>query len=132
MRKAECVISRQSWKIISSQTAKEMAAAASSATRFGEIPPLWQILKIFGPIFMVYLVWGKVLNSLWHNLCALVQIFIAEIGQILKTQYGHLVTLAAASIGERARESRYCKKRRHKIKCTFLKRWHKMFFCNSR
>ena len=36
---------------------------------------------------------GKVFNSLWQNLCAFGQIFIAANGQILKTQYGHLVTL---------------------------------------
>ena len=30
-----------------------------SVTRFGEIPPLWQILKIFGNIFKVYLVLGN-------------------------------------------------------------------------
>ena len=36
---------------------------------------------------------GKVFNSLCYNLYALVQIFIAENGQILKTQSVHLVTL---------------------------------------
>ena len=38
---------------------------------------------------------GKVSNSLWHNLYAIEQIFFAENGQILKTQFGHLVTLVA-------------------------------------
>ena len=52
-------------------------------------------LEIFGNIFKVYLVLGKVLNSLVHNLYAIGQIFIAENGQILKTQFGHLVTLSA-------------------------------------
>ena len=42
---------------------------------------------------MVYLVLGKDFNSLWHDLYALGQIFIAENDQILKTQLGHLVTL---------------------------------------
>ena len=36
---------------------------------------------------------GKVFDSLWHNLYAIGQIFIAENGQILKIQIGHLVTL---------------------------------------
>ena len=44
-------------------------------------------LKIFGNILKVYLVLGK--NSLWHNLYAIGQIFIAEDGQILKTEFGH-------------------------------------------
>ena len=47
---------------------------------------------------MVYLVLGKVLNSLWLNLDAFGQFFIAENGQILNTQYGHLVTLYLQSI----------------------------------
>ena len=63
-------------------------------TRFGEIPPLWQIFKICGNLFEVNLALGKVFNSLWHNLYDFGQIFIAENGQILKTQSGHLVTLA--------------------------------------
>ena len=44
-------------------------------------------------MFMVYLVLDKVFSSLWCNLYALGQIFIAENGQILKTQSGRLVTL---------------------------------------
>ena len=44
-------------------------------------------------IFKIYLVLGKVFNSLWHNLYAFGQLFIAVNGQILKTQSGHLVTL---------------------------------------
>ena len=35
----------------------------------------------------------KVFNSLWHNLFAIGQVFNAENGQILKAQFGHLVTL---------------------------------------
>ena len=50
-------------------------------------------LKSFGNIFKVYLVLGKVFYSLWHNLYAIGQIFIAENGQLLKTQFGHLITL---------------------------------------
>ena len=46
-----------------------------------------------GNIFKVYLFLGKVFNSLWHNLYAIAHNFIAENGQILKTQFGHLVTL---------------------------------------
>ena len=50
-------------------------------------------LKIFGNIFKVYLVLGKVFNSLCHNLYAFGQILIAVNGKILKTQSGHLVKL---------------------------------------
>ena len=57
--------------------------SAISVTRFCKIPPLWQIFKIFGNLFKVYLVLGKVSNLLWHNLCAIGQIFITENGQIL-------------------------------------------------
>ena len=46
---------------------------------------------------MVYFFLGKVLNSLFHNLSAFGQIFIAGNGQILKTQYGDLVTLNVPS-----------------------------------
>ena len=45
-----------------------------SVTRFGHFG---KNLKIFGNIFKVYLVFGKVLNPLWHNFYALGQIFIA-------------------------------------------------------
>ena len=65
-----------------------------SVTRFGEIPPLWQIFKnLIINIISVYLVLGKVFNSLWHNLYAVGQILIAENGQKLRIQFGHLVTL---------------------------------------
>ena len=50
-------------------------------------------LKIFGKLFKVYFVLGKVFNSFWHNLYALGQIFFAVNGQILKAQSVHLVTL---------------------------------------
>ena len=68
-----------------------------SVTRFGEILPLWPIFKIFGNIFKVYLVVGKVFSSLWYNLYAFGQIFIAENGQILKAQSGRLVTLGTGN-----------------------------------
>ena len=42
------------------------------------------------------MVLGKVFNSLWHNLYEIGRIFIAENGQILKTQIGDLVTLITA------------------------------------
>ena len=52
-----------------------------------------QYFKMFGNWFKDYLVLGKAFNSLWYNGYAFGQIFIAENGQILKTQSGHLVTL---------------------------------------
>ena len=39
--------------------------ASASVTRCGEISPLWQNLKVFGPFLRVYLVFGKMLNLLW-------------------------------------------------------------------
>ena len=50
--------------------------------------------EIFGHILKVYFVFGKVGNTLWVNLYDLGQIFIVVNGQILKNQFGHLVTLA--------------------------------------
>ena len=41
---------------------------------------------------------GKVFNSIWYNLNVFGQIFIAENGQLLKTQSGHLVTLLACFV----------------------------------
>ena len=55
-------------------------------------------LNIFGNIFNVYLVLGKIFNSLWHNLYAIGHIFIAKIGQILNTQFGHLVTMETTNL----------------------------------
>ena len=54
--------------------------------------PFGKDLRIFSNIFKVDFVFGKVLTPLWHNFYAFYgwQIFIAEIGQILKT---NLVTL---------------------------------------
>ena len=67
-----------------------MMLPRSSVTKFHHFG---QYLKIFVKIFKVYLVLGKGLSSLWYNLYAFGQIFIAKNGQILKTQSGHLVTL---------------------------------------
>ena len=63
---------------------------------FINMGPFWPDLAKFhhfGNIFKVYLVLGKVFNSLWHNLYAIRHIFSAENGQIFKTQFVHLVTL---------------------------------------
>ena len=69
-------------------------------------PPVWPDLakfhhfgkyfKIFCNKFKVYLVLGKCFNSLWHNLFAFGQIFIAVNGQMLRTQSGLLVTLLSS------------------------------------
>ena len=56
---------------------------------FAKFHHFGKYLKVFGNIFKVYLVLGIDLKSLWHNLYAFVQIFIAINGQILKTQSGH-------------------------------------------
>ena len=48
-------------------------------------------------MFMIYFVFGKVFNSLWHNLYAFGPFFIDVNVQILKTQSVHLVTLPVAS-----------------------------------
>ena len=44
-------------------------------------------LKIFGNIFKVYLVLGKVFNSLWHNLYAIGHIFIAKMAYYWKHNF---------------------------------------------
>ena len=53
--------------------------------------PFGKDLRIFSNIFKVDFVFGKVLTPLWQNFYAFYgwQIFIAEIGQILKNQSGH-------------------------------------------
>ena len=58
---------------------------------------LFVYLNIFGNMFMIYFVFGKVFNSLWHNLYAFGPFFIDVNVQILKTQSVHLVTLPVAS-----------------------------------
>ena len=70
----------------------------SSVARFVKIPSLFQYLKIFANIFEVYLILGKVLCSLWYNLYAFGEIFIAENDQILKTKSGRLVALILSPI----------------------------------
>ena len=66
----------------------------TSVARFVKIPPLWQVIKkIFVNTFKVYMVLGKVFSSLWHNLYGFGQFFIAINCQILKTQFGRMVTL---------------------------------------
>ena len=77
-------------------------------------------------MFMVYLVLDKVFSSLWCNLYALGQIFIAENGQILNTQSGRLVTLGLCycvlpSSSERAIRKGYLDYLR---KCQFDKHYH--------
>ena len=78
-----------------------------SVTRFfihlGGAAPVWPDLAKFhhfgkyfkkiGNLFKVYLFLGNVFSSLWHNLYAFGQIFIAVNGQILITQSGYLFTL---------------------------------------
>ena len=64
-----------------------------SVTRFGEIPPLWPIIKNLWQHISGLFSYGQSFNSLWHNLYAIGHVFIAENGQILNTQFGHLVTL---------------------------------------
>ena len=49
-------------------------------------------LEIFSNIWNVYLIFGKVANTLWDFLYAFGQNFIVVNGQILKRQSGHLVT----------------------------------------
>ena len=56
--------------------------------------------ETFGNILKVYLVLGKVVNSLWDHFYFLGQIFFVVNGQILKKQSGHLVTLPS---GQRPR-----------------------------
>ena len=49
---------------------------------------------IFGHICKVHFVFGKVVSPIWDNLYDFGQIFIVVNGQILKNQFGHLVTLS--------------------------------------
>ena len=83
-----------------------------SVTRFGEIPPLWQIFKNLWQYIYGLFGFGKVSNLLWHNLCAIGQIFITENGQILKTQFGHLVTLVPTYITHFTCESLFAKRKK--------------------
>ena len=65
----------------------------SQCDQIWQFPHFGQYLKMFINIFKAYLVLGKVFSSLWYNLYAFGQIFIAENCQILKTHSGLLVTL---------------------------------------
>ena len=75
-----------------------------------------QYLKIFGNIFKVYLVLGKVFNSLRHNLFAFGEICIAVNEQILKTQSDHLVTLMGDKMSFLDIRAKTFTKRKQKIK----------------
>ena len=57
-----------------------------SVTRFGEIRPLFHIFKNFWKYI-------KGLFGFGHNLYAIGHIFIVKNGLLVKTQFGHLVTL---------------------------------------
>ena len=57
-------------------------------------------LQSFGNIKKVYLVYGKVLNQLWHNFFALWQIFIDVLnGRMQKTIWSHWVRVLVCGIG---------------------------------
>ena len=71
--------------------------------KFYGIGPVWPDLakihhfsknwEISSNILKVYFVFGKVVNPLWEYLNTFGQSFIVENGQILKNQFGYLVTL---------------------------------------
>ena len=52
-------------------------------TRFGEISPLWQKIKVFGNFWRVYLAFWKNFNQLWPIFNALGQMFVVVNGQLL-------------------------------------------------
>ena len=81
--------------------------------------------EIFGHILKVYFVFGKVGNTLWVNLYDLGQIFIVVNGQILKNQFGHLVTLARRNDEKLGSE---LSSRQPGVTCTLLTN----IFCLSR
>ena len=60
-----------------------------SATRFGEIPPLWKDYKSCAFFLRVYLVFGKTLNLLWQNLYAIGQICFFCKWPTIDKQSGH-------------------------------------------
>ena len=62
-----------------------VTAARHSATRFGEIPPLWQSFKSLGQFLEGQLVFGKLLNLIWPAFMKIWQFFVLANGQILKT-----------------------------------------------
>ena len=51
----------------------------TSVTRFGEISPFWQFLKVLGYYVRAYLVLGKNLKLLWSTFYAIGQIFLLEV-----------------------------------------------------
>ena len=57
----------------------------SSVTRFGEMSPLCSIIKLFGKILMIYLLFGKILNLLWLKFYVIWSILNVVNGQILKS-----------------------------------------------
>ena len=68
--------------------------ATTSVTRFCEIPPLWEIFNNLWQYILGLFGFGQSSQLFWHNLYAFLAIFFALNGQILKTQSGHMVTLA--------------------------------------
>ena len=63
--------------------------ATTSVTRFCEIPPLGEIFKNLWQYILGLFGFGQSFQLFWHK-----TIFTALNGQILKTQSGHMVTLA--------------------------------------
>ena len=53
----------------------------TSVTRFGEISPLWQKLKVFGKFLISYF---QILSLLWQNCDIIGLVFIVANGQILQ------------------------------------------------
>ena len=53
-------------------------------TRFGEISPLWQKIKLFGNLLRVYLVFGKKIPRFWPNFNPTGPIFNVVCDQQLK------------------------------------------------
>ena len=52
----------------------------TSVTRFGEISPFWQFLKVLGYYVRAYLVLGKNLKLLWSTFYGIGQIFFVGSG----------------------------------------------------
>ena len=70
-----------------------------SLTRFGDISPLWQNLKVFGNFVRDYFVFGKILNLLREDFFKSCQANVHfKIGQIWRKQYSHLVTLVTVVV----------------------------------
>ena len=69
------------WEL--SYYAEIATALVSSVTRFGKIRTFWLNLKSLGQILRDYLVFGKILISLWQTCLNIEQVFIVADGQIL-------------------------------------------------